>query len=70
MKISGVIKCLQNRLEKHGDIEVKVTWEGIIRELFFDRIYKSKFGSLYIDADFNQYKEDFSEDINEGLDGE
>ena len=69
MKISELITTLQNRLKKHGDIEVEVTWEGITTSITTDAIYKSKDGPLYIDSDENYYKREFAVDPTEGADG-
>lgn len=69
MKISELITTLQNRIKKHGDVEVEITWESITKTISTDAIYKSKDGPLYIDADDNCYKEDFAVDTAEGNDG-
>jgi len=69
MKISKLIATLQNRMRKHGDIEVEVTWEGITRAISTDAVYKSKDGPLYIDADGNCCKRSFAVDPTEGDDG-
>lgn len=69
MKISGLIAVLQNRMEKYGDIEVEVTWESTTCQISTDSIYKSKEGSLYIDADGNNYKYAFAVDPTEGENG-
>ena len=66
MKISELITTLQNRMKKHGDIDVEITWEAITRSISTDAIYKSKNGPLYIDADENFYKDIFAVDPNEG----
>lgn len=63
------VTVLQNKMKKHGDIEVEVTWEGITRSIFTDAIYKSNDGPLYIDADENSYKDEFAVDPAEGEDG-
>ena len=66
MRISELIEVLRLRQQTHGDIEVKVTWEGVIRVFGPDSVYKSKRGALYIDADGNFYKREFAVDPHEG----
>ena len=66
MRISELIEVLRLRQQTHGDVEVEVTWEGVIREIGPDSIYKSRRGALYIDADDNFYKERFAVDPHEG----
>ena len=65
MKISELIETLQARLKKHGDVEVRCTWEGIEAWIEKDGIYLAKNGCLYIDADGNSYKEEFAVDPTE-----
>ena len=66
MSISELITCLNDRLIKHGDRDVEVTWEGIQRELDSSCIYLTKTGELYIDADNNNYKMGYAVDPTEG----
>lgn len=33
MKISELIEALETNLDLHGDLEVRVTWEGITRSI-------------------------------------
>jgi hypothetical protein len=63
-----LIKLLNGKLEKHGDLEVEITWEGITREIDSDGIYWTKeckdhgvsANMIFIDADGNSYKERFA----------
>lgn len=57
MNITQLIASLQDWRERLGDVEVQVTWEGITRKLQEDRLWESKSGLLFIDADENFYKE-------------
>ena len=41
------------------DTPVRITWEGILRDVDNSTIYMSHDGVLLIDADGNLYKEDF-----------
>jgi len=69
MLVSELIAILQERLAKHGDVEVRATWEGITREMLSAGIYLSKRGPLYIDAEgheFKMYKKGFAVDPEEG----
>lgn len=66
MKTSELIQALTERLAKHGDVEVEVTFESTRNEIENDGIYMSKFGSLLIDVDGNFYKPDFAVDPTEG----
>ena len=70
MIISELIQCLSRRLDKHGDVEVKITWESITVSTAPNKIYLSNEGSLYIDADENEnfYKQSYAVDPNEGED--
>ena len=71
MKVSELIETLQARLKKHGDVEIRCTWEGIETFLEKDQIYLAKSGihrsheCLYIDADNNSYKAEFAVDPTE-----
>lgn len=72
IKISGLIELLEQRMKTHGDAEVRVTWEGVFREIRPENVYRSKGEGpngeieLLIDADKNFYKEKFAEDPTEG----
>lgn len=66
MKISELIKVLENKIQKHGDRDVEVTWESTTQSIDLNSIYLSKAGPLYIDADANFYKKDFAVDSKEG----
>ena len=57
MTITELITLLQERLERHGDRDVLVTWAGIVMEITPAHIYLTTKGPLYIDADNNYYKE-------------
>lgn len=69
MKISELIVVLQNRLKKHGDVEVFATWEGTAHGIDSDCIYLSKHGTLDINADDNAGKSRSAVDPTEGDDG-
>ena len=56
MKISELIEALRDRKEKHGDVEVEITWESITRSIDNSKVYMSRFDCLLIDADGNRYK--------------
>ena len=60
MKISEMIDVLESSMQLHGDIGINVTWEGTLHEIDECNIYLSKEGVLYIDADENFYKNEFS----------
>ena len=66
MKISELIEALRDRKEKHGDVEVKITWESITRSIDNSKIYMSRFDCLLIDADGNHYKKNYALDPAEG----
>ena len=73
MRITELIAALQNKLDQYGDLEVFITWEGVIKEVNFKNIYKvtdptptQPGSSLFIDADENHYKHEFAADPNEG----
>lgn len=71
MKISELIKTLQQRQETWGDVEVEITWEGVTRHLSPAHVYCSpptdKYaGVLLLDADENFYKKDYAKDPLEG----
>ena len=42
------------------NMPVITTWESTIHGLQEDNIYESKEGNLYIDADYNSYKDEFA----------
>lgn len=46
-------------LMKYPNVEVKVTWESITRDILSDNLYMSKDGILLIDGDRNSHKTDF-----------
>lgn len=71
MKISELIAVLQRRLKKHGDLEVRYTWEGITVDLEATSVYASKEEPvLFLDAEHdNHYKTVLAKDIEEGEDG-
>lgn len=56
MKTSALIAVLQDQLAKHGDLEVEVTWEGVIRPIDAGSVYPGKDGQLLIDGDGNFYE--------------
>lgn len=64
MRTSELVKILQNRIKKHGDIEVIGTWEGTDHEIDTDNIYMTKNGNLAIDVDGNSYKNSCAVDPN------
>lgn len=51
MKISEVIALLKRRMEKHGDLEVAITWEGTTHSFRPIDVQLAQDGSLVIDAD-------------------
>lgn len=53
MKVKQLIEILQNQ---NPDASVKVTWEGIFRDISLSGIYRNPRGTLMIDADENSYK--------------
>lgn len=68
MKVSELIEQLQTRLERHGDIEVEITWEGITRKIFPETIYYVPLNPwdkyrpvLFIDADGNSHKDGWAD---------
>lgn len=68
MKTSQLIAILAEKLDRHGDLEVRASWEGIDNEIYKDGIYKSKCGQLFIDCEgleLGMYKRQFAEDPNE-----
>ena len=62
------IQQLIDRLKQEdSNATVAVTWEGIIRHIDDDSIYRTPKGLVLIDADDNFYKEDWqSGEIDEG----
>jgi hypothetical protein len=64
MTIDEMIAEFQRRREMHGGaMEVKTTWEGVVRDIDLDNIYCAADGydedktlTLWIDADYNSYK--------------
>ena len=80
MFLSEVIECLQRRLEKHGEREVLLTWEGIYRNIRTKDIYLETSGEIAINCDEDDglmYKRSYTGsssppravDPNEGEDG-
>lgn len=47
------------------DMKVMTTWESTVHSLKKENIYESITGSLYLDADENFYKEQFSKNPKE-----
>lgn len=45
------------------DMKVITTWESTIHSILQENIYESKEGHLYLDADDNSCKDDYSKDI-------
>lgn len=62
MNISQLIAALKGMMSRHGDSEVKVTWEGTVRSITTEDIYKSREGPIYIDADDGLSKKFFAAD--------
>jgi hypothetical protein len=60
MTIEDLIIELNRRRRMHGaKTVVRVTWEGVIREIDLSNIYftnEDKWTGLWIDADYNSYK--------------
>ena len=54
MKVKELIKLFQ---EHNQDEEVRVTWEGIFRDIEEENIYLAANGKVIIDADENCYKQ-------------
>ena len=67
MLITDLITILQECCFTHGDIEVKIIWEGITKVIYSESIYKSKKGLLYIDVDDNSTKYRFAVNPTEGV---
>jgi hypothetical protein len=76
MKTSELIRALQKSIDRHGDLDMLVIWEGtthgISQSSVFagkEREYRSEDPKdndvLYIDADENLYKQDFANDPSE-----
>lgn len=76
MIISELIKVLEQRKERWGDINVMAQWEGVFHDIEPDSVWKMKEGdyeiwerqapTLIVDADFNYYKKAYAEDLKEG----
>jgi hypothetical protein len=62
MKISALIKILQEKQRTYGDVEVEITVEGLHNDFYEDQIYFTKFGSLFISADGTYNKEEFADE--------
>jgi hypothetical protein len=56
VKTSELIAILQGYLDKHGDLEVEATWEGVFRPI---AVYRGRDNELLIDADGECYRENF-----------
>lgn len=74
MKASELIEVLKRRIERHGDLEVIVTWEGQTFEIEHRFVYGSKGTKesppeIVIHADYGAGKEWDAVDPNEGEDG-
>lgn len=70
MKTSELIDLLDRRLEKHGDREVFVTWEGQLISLSPKEVYLTQNGDLILDANECFYKAAHAMDPTEGDDEE
>jgi hypothetical protein len=61
MKISELVAVLNDRRERHGDVDVIVMWETTTHEITLRCIYLRKDGAaIVIDADDNTYKDKFA----------
>jgi len=56
MKISKLIAILNNRLEKYGDRDINVTWEGMKADIKTTSVSLGEDAMLFIDDDGNYYK--------------
>lgn len=65
MKLSEFIAVLHKRLRTHGDLPVRITWEGTIHNVASRYVYLAKEGAVFIDADENAYKDSFAVDPTE-----
>ena len=54
--VSALIRCMNEHSPK---AKVKVTWEGITREIDEESIYVTPCGTVLIDGDGNDYKKAF-----------
>jgi hypothetical protein len=55
MKTSELIATLQGFLDRHGELDVAATWEGVFRAI---AVYRGRDGFLLIDADEELYRKD------------
>jgi hypothetical protein len=62
MKASELIAILQGYLDKHGDMEVEATWEGVFRPI---AVYRGHDNELLIDADGEFYRADFEHRVDQ-----
>jgi hypothetical protein len=57
LNVENLIEILQKYPK---NMKVMTTWESTVNSLKKENIYQSITGSLYLDADGNFYKKDFS----------
>lgn len=65
MNILALITTLEKKHAEHGNIEVKITYEGITRSFNAENIWLSKKGPLCIDGDAEgiDYKNELMADL-------
>lgn len=57
LMLDDLIALLQDRRRVHGNVEVLLTWESVVRGFGDEEIYiATKTGALMIDADGGSYK--------------
>ncbi len=71
MKTSELIAVLQERISRHGDLDVETTWEGTTHDITTSNVYAARqrrdgSTSLKINADDNTGKADNAINENEG----
>lgn len=60
------VKELIDVLKKYPqNMKVMITWESTVNELRKKFVYESITGTLYLDGDYNFYKEDFAKNPKE-----
>ena len=62
LTVQGLIEILQKYPK---DMKIMTTWESTVNSLKKENIYEAITGSLYLDADGNFYKEQFSKNHKE-----
>jgi hypothetical protein len=66
VKVSELIAQAQALLDKHGDVAVIASWEGVVRE---PTLYRNCQGELVIDADCQAYRygDEHPDDVDERI---